>query len=35
MLKSYIMDTDGNVKLARHFKVKEFDFTEKEIDKNA
>ena len=24
MLKSYIMDTDGNVKLARHFKVKEF-----------
>lgn len=24
MIKSYIMDTDGNVKLARHFKVKEF-----------
>ena len=24
MLKSYIMDTDGNVKLTRHFKVKEF-----------
>ena len=24
MLKSYIMDTDGNVKLARYFKVKEF-----------
>ena len=24
MLKSYIMDTDGNVKLARHFKVREF-----------
>ena len=24
MLKSYIMDTDGNVKLGRHFKVKEF-----------
>lgn len=24
MLKSYIMDTDGNVQLARHFKVKEF-----------
>lgn len=24
MLKSYIMDTDRNVKLARHFKVKEF-----------
>lgn len=24
MLKSYIMDTDGNVKLAKHFKVKEF-----------
>lgn len=24
MIKSYIMDTDGNVKLAKHFKVKEF-----------
>ena len=24
MIKSYILDTDGNVKLARHFKVKEF-----------
>lgn len=24
MIKSYIMDTDGNVKLGRHFKVKEF-----------
>ena len=24
MIKCYIMDTDGNVKLARHFKVKEF-----------
>lgn len=24
MIKSYIMDTDGNVKLARHFKVREF-----------
>lgn len=24
MIKSYIMDTDGNVQLARHFKVKEF-----------
>ena len=24
MLKCYIMDTDGNVQLARHFKVKEF-----------
>ena len=24
MIKSYIMDADGNVKLARHFKVKEF-----------
>ena len=24
MIKSYIMDTDGNVKLARHSKVKEF-----------
>ena len=24
MLKSYILDTDGNIKLARHFKVKEF-----------
>lgn len=24
MLKSYIMDTDGNVKLTKHFKVKEF-----------
>lgn len=24
MLKCYIMDTDGNVKLSRHFKVKEF-----------
>lgn len=24
MLKSYIMDTDGNVKLSRYFKVKEF-----------
>lgn len=24
MIKSYIMDIDGNVKLARHFKVREF-----------
>ena len=24
MIKCYIMDTDGNVKLGRHFKVKEF-----------
>lgn len=24
MIKSYIMDTDGNVKIAKHFKVKEF-----------
>ena len=24
MLKCYILDTDGNVKLARYFKVKEF-----------
>ena len=24
MIKSYILDTDGNVQLARHFKVKEF-----------
>ena len=24
MIKSYIMDTDGNVKLTKHFKVKEF-----------
>ena len=24
MIKSYILNTDGNVKLARHFKVKEF-----------
>ena len=24
MIKSYIVDTDGNVKLARHFKVSEF-----------
>ena len=24
MLKCYIMNTDGNVQLARHFKVKEF-----------
>lgn len=24
MIKSYIMNTDGNVQLARHFKVKEF-----------
>ena len=24
MLKSYILNTDGNVQLARHFKVKEF-----------
>lgn len=24
MIKSYILDTDGNVKLTRHFKVKEF-----------
>ena len=24
MIKSYILDTDGNVKLAEHFKVKEF-----------
>lgn len=24
MIKCYIMDTDGNVKLARHFKVREF-----------
>lgn len=24
MIKSYIVDTDGNVKLTRHFKVKEF-----------
>lgn len=24
MIKSYIMDTDGNIKLARHFKVREF-----------
>lgn len=24
MLKCYIMDTDGNVKLGKHFKVKEF-----------
>lgn len=24
MLKSYILDTDGNVKLAKHFRVKEF-----------
>ena len=24
MIKSYIMDTDGNVKLEKHFKVKEF-----------
>jgi uncharacterized protein YcbK (DUF882 family) len=24
MIKSYILDTDGNIKLARHFKVKEF-----------
>ena len=24
MLKSYIMDTDGNVKLGKHFRVKEF-----------
>lgn len=24
MIKSYIINTDGNVKLARHFKVKEF-----------
>lgn len=24
MIKSYIMDTDGNTQLARHFKVKEF-----------
>lgn len=24
MIKSYILDTDGNVQLAKHFKVKEF-----------
>lgn len=24
MIKSYIMDTDGNVKIAKYFKVKEF-----------
>lgn len=24
MIKSYILDTDGNVKIARYFKVKEF-----------
>lgn len=24
MIKSYLVDTDGNVQLARHFKVKEF-----------
>ena len=24
MIKSYILDTDGNVQLTRHFKVKEF-----------
>lgn len=24
MIKSYIMDTDGNTKLGRHFKVREF-----------
>ena len=24
MIKSYILNTDGNVQLARHFKVKEF-----------
>ena len=24
MIKSYIVDTDGNAKIARHFKVKEF-----------
>lgn len=24
MIKSYILDTDGNVKLTKHFKVKEF-----------
>ena len=24
MIKSYIMDTDGNTKIARYFKVKEF-----------
>lgn len=24
MIKSYIMDTDGNVKLTKHFKVREF-----------
>ena len=24
MIKSYIMDTDGNAQLAKHFKVKEF-----------
>lgn len=24
MIKSYIMDTDGNVKITNHFKVKEF-----------
>ena len=24
MLKSYILNTDGNVQIARHFKVKEF-----------
>ena len=24
MIRSYIVDTDGDAKLARHFKVKEF-----------
>ena len=24
MIKSYMLNTDGNVQLARHFKVKEF-----------
>nr|DAG74698.1 MAG TPA: hypothetical protein [Microviridae sp.] len=24
MIKSYILDTDGNIKITNHFKVKEF-----------